>query len=186
MTRPVVRTVVQVAFGRPAPPLPLLAPTGRIPRVARLLALAHRFERMIAAGEIRDWADAARLCGVTRPRMSQVASMLLLAPAIQEAILELPPVTEGLDPITERSLRTMATEPDWERQAAMWESGSRPAHRATRRPRGGGAASGPRAGGAGAAMQVAWLAVATEDSVAERPPIETGRTPGRSDSPGPS
>ena len=88
--------------------------------MARMLALAHRLDRMIAAGEIRDWADAARLCGVTRARMSQVASAVLLAPAIQLEILDLSPVTTGRDLITERHLRSIAAEPDWERQLAMW------------------------------------------------------------------
>jgi len=33
------------------------APAGSVPRVARLLALAHRIDGMIREGEIRDWAS---------------------------------------------------------------------------------------------------------------------------------
>ncbi len=121
MTRPAARTVLQVDFARPARPGPGLAPTGRIPRVARLLALAHRIDGMIAAGEIRNWADAARLCGLTRARMTQVAALLLLAPEIQEEILALPPVTGGREAVTERSLRPLTTEVRWERQIALWK-----------------------------------------------------------------
>ena len=40
---------------------------GRVPRVTRLLALAHRLEGMIGSGEIRDWAEAARLAGLRSP-----------------------------------------------------------------------------------------------------------------------
>jgi hypothetical protein len=84
------------------------------------LALAHRIEDMIVDGEIADWAEAARLSGLTRARMSQVAALVLLAPEIQEAILELPPTT-GRDTITERELRPIVAEPVWERQSSMWK-----------------------------------------------------------------
>lgn len=121
MSRAVARTVLTVDFARPARPGPSGAPTGRIPRVARLLALAHHIDVMIATGEIRDWAGAARLCEVTRARMTQVAALLLLAPEIQEEILALPPVTEGREAITERSLRPLTAEVSWNRQLALWK-----------------------------------------------------------------
>jgi hypothetical protein len=48
------------------------APTpGRVPRVARLLALAHRLERLVRTGVVKDYAEAARLGHVTRARISQ-------------------------------------------------------------------------------------------------------------------
>ena len=62
-------------------------PSGRIPRVTRLLALAHRIDGMIRERDLRDWAEAARLIGVTRARMTQIANLLLLAPELQERIL---------------------------------------------------------------------------------------------------
>lgn len=89
---------------------------GRVPRVARLLALAHCIDGMIRSGQIRDWAQAARLVGVTRARMTQIASLLLLAPKIQEGILNLSQVTRGLAPIAERSLREVAAHADWQVQ----------------------------------------------------------------------
>ena len=48
------------------------APRGRVSRVARLLALAHRFEKLIADGDVRDYADLARLGHVTRARVTQI------------------------------------------------------------------------------------------------------------------
>jgi hypothetical protein len=49
------------------------APTpGRVPRVARLLALAHRLERLVRTGVVKDYAEAARLGHVTRARISQI------------------------------------------------------------------------------------------------------------------
>ncbi len=96
------------------------APVGRVPRVTRLLALAHRIEGMIRSGELRDWAEAARLVGVTRARMTQIAKLLLLAPYIQEAILNMSNVARGLDPVTERVLRKIATHADWHTQNSAW------------------------------------------------------------------
>jgi len=47
--------------GRPAKlkPVPELPP--RIPRIARLMALATKFQDMVDRGEVRDYADLARL-----------------------------------------------------------------------------------------------------------------------------
>ena len=78
-------------------PAPL--PEGRVPRVARLLALAHRFDGMLRQGEADDYADLARRGQVTRARLTQVMNLLLLAPDIQEAILFLPRVRGGRDPV---------------------------------------------------------------------------------------
>ncbi len=95
-------------------------PRGRIPRVARLLALAIRLEELIASGHVPNYAALARLVGVTRARVTQVANLTLLAPDIQEAILFLAPVVKGRDPITERDLRPLVAEADWGRQRALW------------------------------------------------------------------
>ncbi len=120
MTRTAARSVFTVDFGSEPPRRSTVAPEGRVLRVARLLALAHRIDRMIRTGELRDLADAARACNLTRARMTQIANLLLLAPAIQETIIELPPVTKGRDSITERTLRPIVAEPDWQRQLEMW------------------------------------------------------------------
>ena len=95
---------------------------GRIPRVTRLLALAHKIDGAIRSGEIRDWARAARLVGVTRARMTQIANLLLLAPEIQEKILTLSSILEGRDSITERDTREAASHMDWRTQAVAWRS----------------------------------------------------------------
>ncbi len=95
---------------------------GRIPRVTRLLALARRIDGMIRFGELRDWAEAARLVGVTRARMTQMANLLLLAPDIQEAILGVPRFVKGSDPMTERQLREIVSEVDWSEQHTKWEA----------------------------------------------------------------
>ena len=109
-----------VDFNGKSPRRATHAATGRVPRVARMLALAHRIDGMIRNGELRDLADAARAIGVTRARMTQIMNLLLLAPEIQEAILSLPLVTNGRDPVSERQLRRIVAEPDWTEQRALW------------------------------------------------------------------
>ena len=93
---------------------------GRTPRVARLMALAIRLEQLVHSGQAANYACLARLGHVTRARITQVTHLALLAPDIQEAILFLPPVMQGRDPITERDLRPLAAQPNWCRQRQMW------------------------------------------------------------------
>ena len=85
----------------------------RLPRIAKLMALAIRYEGFVRDGVVADYAELARLGHVTRARMSQITSLLLLAPEIQEALLFLPRVTSGKDPLTERELRPIVATPDW-------------------------------------------------------------------------
>ncbi len=101
-------------------PRPASPSAGRVPRVARMLALAHKIDGMIQAGELRDLAHAADTLGLTRARITQITNLLLLAPVIQEAILDLPSVTNGHDSISERALRRIVAEPDWNKQRALW------------------------------------------------------------------
>ena len=117
-----VRSTFTVDFA-PTPPGRATQPvTGRAPRVARTLALAHRIDGMIRAGELRDLADAARAIGVTRARMTQIMNLLLLAPDIQETIVDLPLVTNGRDPVSERQLRRIVAEADWNQQTELWKT----------------------------------------------------------------
>jgi len=77
---------------------------------ARNLALAHHIERLIERGVIVDYTQAARMLSVSQPRMTHVMSLLLLAPAIQEAILlcEIAP--------KDKALRALARVAEWEVQ----------------------------------------------------------------------
>jgi len=106
---------------RPGPAPVRDTSSARVPRVARLMALAIKFDRMIADGLVRDQAEIAAVSHVTRARVTQIMNLLSLAPDIQEAILHLPPVTSGKDPITETHLRAIAAEHNWSRQRKMWE-----------------------------------------------------------------
>ncbi len=93
---------------------------GNVLRISRLMALAIRFEGLIRRGEVRDYADLARLGYVTRARITQIMNLLNLAPDIQEALLFLPRTIQGRDPIREKDVRPIAAVPHWNRQRAMW------------------------------------------------------------------
>jgi hypothetical protein len=121
-----VRTEVHFAYeprGRkalkqgaaPAAPAP-----GRVPRVAKLLALAHRFDGLVREGVVKDYAELARLGHVTRARISQIMNLLLLAPEVQEEILFLARTTKGRDPIRIQHLQRIALTTDWAQQRALW------------------------------------------------------------------
>jgi hypothetical protein len=89
---------------------------GRVPRVARMMALAIRFDGLIRSGVVKDQADLARLGRVSRARVTQIMNLLNLAPDIQEAILFLPRIERGCEPFTERELKPVAAQEDWGRQ----------------------------------------------------------------------
>jgi len=101
-------------------PAPVPVEPGRVPRVVRLLALAHRLRGLLATGTVRDQADLARIAGVTRARVTQILNLLHLAPDIQEAVLDLPRTLRGRDPISEVALRPIASVPEWSKQRALW------------------------------------------------------------------
>jgi hypothetical protein len=113
-----------VPFRRLLPLRTLLAepapePTGRAPRIARLLALAHKLEVMVRSGEIRDYAQLARLGHISPARLTQIMTLLHLAPTIQEYLLFLSAADARF--ITELGLRKIAREPRWDRQRELFE-----------------------------------------------------------------
>ena len=81
-----------------------------------------RFEQLIRDGVVADQSELARLAHVTQPRMTQIMKLVLLAPDIQEALLFLPRVECGKDPVTERDLRAVVADVDWGRQREMWDA----------------------------------------------------------------
>ncbi len=95
---------------------------GRVPRIARLMALAHRFDRLIRDGTVADQSELARLACVTQPRMTQIMNLLHLSPEIQEAVLLLPPTRRGRASITERDIRPIAAVALWEMQRTAWHA----------------------------------------------------------------
>jgi len=93
---------------------------GRVPRIARFMALAIRFEQLIRAGEVTDYAELARLGHVTRARITQIMNLRLLAPDIQEQLLFLPRIERGRATVHLRHLQPIAAVPDWRKQRRAW------------------------------------------------------------------
>ena len=108
----------RVAFDETPPPPPP-EPAVRPARVACMLALAHRLEAGIDAGEHVDRADVARQLGITRARVTQLLDLTLFAPEIQEASLESVTV-DGREPLAERELRGVVRCVAWGEQLRLW------------------------------------------------------------------
>lgn len=92
----------------------------RLPRVTQVLALAIQFQNMIAQGDAKDYADLARLGGLCRERVSQIMRLGYLAPDIQVELLYLPPTATGRFPISETSVRKIASLLCWTEQRQQW------------------------------------------------------------------
>src|SRR5690348_10172820 len=95
-------------------------PAGRVPRVARLLALALRFEHLVRTGQVASYSELASLGHVTRARVCQIMNLLCLAPDIQQALLFLPRTQRGRDPIILADLQPIAAAVDWRKQRRLW------------------------------------------------------------------
>jgi hypothetical protein len=104
----------------PTPERPAL-PSGRVGRIARLMALALRFEELIRTGAIANRAELARLGHVTSARISQITNLLHLAPDIQECLLFYLGPARGRDPIHLAWLQPIAAVMDWKKQRRLWQ-----------------------------------------------------------------
>lgn len=102
----------------PRPPKPPGARSA--PRVSRLLAVAHRFERRLRRGEVASFAEIAAAERLTRARVTQIMDLLLLAPDIQEEVLFLPRPASRDEALNERDLRRIARAPVWSDQRRLW------------------------------------------------------------------
>ena len=104
---------------RPQAEQPSVRP-GRVPRVARLMALALRLEELVRTGQVRNYTELASLGHVTRARICQIMNLLHLASDIQEALLFLPPTLRGRDAIILADLMPLAAAFDWRKQRRLW------------------------------------------------------------------
>jgi hypothetical protein len=95
-------------------------PPGRVPRVARLMALTLRLDELVRTGQVASYSALASLGHVTRARICQILNLLQLAPDIQEALLFLPPTRRGRDAIILADLQPIAAAFDWRRQRRLW------------------------------------------------------------------
>ena len=82
-----------------------------VPGMARLLALAHKWEGMVRRGET-SCGEIARCHGLSSARVSQICLLTLLAPEIQESVL----LSSSL---SQRCLAAMAAHPIWREQRRL-------------------------------------------------------------------
>ena len=92
----------------------------RLPKITRLLVLAYHFEALIRDGVVKDYAEIARLTGLSRARVTQLANLGLLSSPVQEAILGAPGSLAGVNRIVERDLRSLTTDAAWSAQRKGW------------------------------------------------------------------
>ena len=97
------------------------ASSQRVPRIARLMALALKFEQMMREGVVHNYAVLAALGRVSRSRLTQVMNLLNLAPDIQEEILFMTWETAKRCGIHERSVRQLSSQLPWTAQRARWQ-----------------------------------------------------------------
>jgi hypothetical protein len=95
-------------------------PAGRIPRIAQLMALAIRCDQLIRDGVIANQSELADFGRITAARMTQVMTLLNLAPDLQEQILFLRRTEHRRDAIKETDVRLIAQTLDWRKQRGMW------------------------------------------------------------------
>jgi hypothetical protein len=95
---------------------------GRVPRLARLMALALRFDGLLRTGRIQKQAELARLGHVSCARIAQILSLVHLAPNLQEAILFLPRIQRGRAPLILAQVLPIAAIADWKKQRRRWRA----------------------------------------------------------------
>lgn len=117
--QPTVRQIQQSPRKLAAVTIPTVR-QGTIPRISRALAVAVHFQQMLERGEVRTYADLARLAAVSKERISQLMILNWLAPDIQDEVLRLPPTFGGRFAISETTLREIAKQPNWEEQRIKW------------------------------------------------------------------
>ena len=93
-------------------------PNEDLPRLTRLLALAHRWNQLIEEGVVDNYAEIARMMGLSRARVTQIMDLLYLAPKIQEEILLASDKPQLIIP--ERSVRKIFRIHDWIKQRERW------------------------------------------------------------------
>ena len=78
-------------------------------------------QSLIDSGQVETYQQLAELGRISQPRMTQIMSLLNLAPDILEELLYLPEVIQGKAQIHERLLRPLTTKTDWRVQRKMWK-----------------------------------------------------------------
>lgn len=92
----------------------------KIPRIARLMALAIRFDELIRTGVVANQAELSRQGNISRARITQIMDLPLLAPQIQEELLNANGYRSHCQ-LTEQGVRTIAGCHSWKEQLTAWQ-----------------------------------------------------------------
>jgi hypothetical protein len=84
------------------------------------MALAIRLEGLLREEAVENYTEIGALGHVTRARVSQIMSLLNLAPDLQEELLLLPKTVSGRDLVILRDIMPVAAVPDWRKQRKLW------------------------------------------------------------------
>jgi len=88
------------------------------PKLRQYLVLAYQIQETLAEGKAKDLGQIAEWLGMTYTRLKRITNLLLLCPKIQEEILLIN--TDKILQITERKIRDITKEIDWEKQIEAW------------------------------------------------------------------
>ena len=80
--------------------------------------LAYQIQDTISEGKAIDLDQIADWLGMTYTRIKQIMNLLFLCPEIQKEILL--SSTDKIQKITERKIRDIAKEIDWQKQIEDW------------------------------------------------------------------
>lgn len=95
---------------------PKHAKSTRLPRITRWMALSIKYEHLIQKGLVQTHRELSDLAGADRSHISFIMRLRLLAPDIQEWILNLPEIEKGKDPINWKEARRLSGIVSWEEQ----------------------------------------------------------------------
>ena len=90
------------------------------PKLRQYLVLAYQVQDVLAEGKAKDLGQVAGWLGMTYTRLKQIINLLLLCPKIQEEILLIN--TDKILQITERKIRNITKEIDWQKQIILWNN----------------------------------------------------------------
>lgn len=88
------------------------------PKLRQYLVLAYQIQETLSERKAKDLSQIAEWLGMTYTRLKQIINLLFLCPKIQEEILLTN--TDKINQITERKIRGITKEINWQKQILAW------------------------------------------------------------------
>jgi hypothetical protein len=90
------------------------------PKLRQYLVLAYQIEETLCKEKAKDLYQIAGWLGMTYTRIKQITNLLRLCPEIQRSILLVN--TDKIRQLTERKIRSIAKEINWQKQLSAWNN----------------------------------------------------------------